>query len=126
MPADFFVVYHAETGAAMSDVRLGRREFVSQAATSAALGLVVISESARPVASENVMSNAADCESQNVAPAAAPIPSINALSDLQRSVTAVIASKRIGTPIFVRFTLLGPDQQDAMVMRLAQLVTVAQ
>lgn len=110
----------------MSDVRLGRREFVSQAAVGTAIGLVVFSEPGPSLAAENDMSNVADCESQSTAPNVAPATSMNALSDLHRSVSAVIASKRIGSPVFVRYTLLGTEQLDAMVMRLAQLVVVAQ
>jgi hypothetical protein len=42
------------------------------------------------------------------------------LADLHRSVQTAIASKRVGRPVFVRYTLQGLDQPDAVVPKLAR------
>jgi hypothetical protein len=48
------------------------------------------------------------------------------LADLQRTVQATLASKRLGRPVFVRFTWQGQDAADAVVARLARAVGVVQ
>src|SRR5687767_5837371 len=42
-------------------------------------------------------------------------------ADLHRTVLAAVASKRLGTPVFVRCTLQGPDKPDALIAKLARL-----
>jgi hypothetical protein len=46
------------------------------------------------------------------------------LADLHRTVRTTLAGKRVGRPVFVRYTLHGPEQGDALVSRLAQLTAV--
>jgi hypothetical protein len=41
------------------------------------------------------------------------------LADLHRSVQTAIASKRVGRPVFVRYTFQGLEQPDAVVPKLA-------
>ena|SRR5690348_12761715 len=43
------------------------------------------------------------------------------LADLHRAVQAALASKRLGKPVFVRYTLHGPVRAEAVVARLTQL-----
>src|SRR4051812_5783699 len=42
-------------------------------------------------------------------------------TDLNRAVQATLASKRLGTPVFVRYALQSEDRADAIVPRLAQM-----
>lgn len=42
------------------------------------------------------------------------------------SVQSVLTSKRVGTPVFVRLLLQGPDTGDALLTKLARLGSVAQ
>ena len=46
------------------------------------------------------------------------------LADLHRAVQTTLAGKRLGRPVFVRYTLHGPEKAEAVVPRLAQLVVV--
>jgi hypothetical protein len=46
------------------------------------------------------------------------------LADLHRAVQAALASKRLGTPVFVRYTLHGPDRAEAVIPRLTQVAGV--
>ena len=43
------------------------------------------------------------------------------LADLHRAVQATIASKRLGRPVFVRYTLQGQDKADSIAARLTQI-----
>lgn len=47
-------------------------------------------------------------------------------ADVQRTVQAAIASKRLGKPVFVRLTWQGLDKPEAMVARLARSVAIVQ
>jgi predicted dehydrogenase len=47
-----------------------------------------------------------------------------ALADLHRAVRTTLAGKRLGRPVFVRYTLQGPEQPPAVAPRLAQLTAV--
>lgn len=42
-------------------------------------------------------------------------------ADLHRAVQSTIASKRLGRPVFVRYTLQGQDKPETIVPRLAQV-----
>jgi hypothetical protein len=46
------------------------------------------------------------------------------LADLHRTVRTTLAGKRLGRPVFVRYTLHGPEPASAVVPRLAQLTAV--
>jgi hypothetical protein len=46
------------------------------------------------------------------------------LTYLHRAVQSTLASKRLGTPVFVRYSLHSQDKADAAVQRLAQLAAV--
>src|SRR5262245_20826336 len=50
-----------------------------------------------------------------------PVPS---LSDLHRAIESVLASKRLGRPVFVRYLLQGLDKPEAIVPRLTQTAAV--
>ena len=47
------------------------------------------------------------------------------LTDLHRAVQSTLASKRLGTPVFVRYSVQSQDKAEAAVQRLAQLAAVA-
>jgi hypothetical protein len=44
------------------------------------------------------------------------------LAELHRAVEATLASKRLGTPVFIRYLLQTPDETGAVLPRLAQVV----
>jgi hypothetical protein len=46
------------------------------------------------------------------------------LADLHRTVTATLTSKRLGTPVFVRYLFRGTEDANTVVPRLAQLTAV--
>ncbi len=46
------------------------------------------------------------------------------LADLHRAVQTSLASKRLGTPVFVRYSLFSQDKAAAAVSRLAQIAAV--
>jgi hypothetical protein len=46
------------------------------------------------------------------------------LTDLHRAVQSTLASKRLGTPVFVRYSVQSQDKADAAIQRLAQLTAV--
>jgi hypothetical protein len=46
------------------------------------------------------------------------------LADLHRAVQATLAGQRLGTPVFVRYLLQGPDAPEAIPPRLAGLTAV--
>jgi hypothetical protein len=46
------------------------------------------------------------------------------LADLHRSVQTTLASKRLGTPVFVRYLYTGQEKTSAVLPRLAQIVDV--
>jgi len=72
------------------------------------------------------MSNAEANAGVSIGECAAPtIGPLTSLADLHRGVASVIASKRIGTPVFVRYTWQGAETGDAIVGRLAQIVASA-
>lgn len=48
------------------------------------------------------------------------------LANLHRSVQSTIASKRLGTPVFVRYQLYSQDRGPAVTARLARLVGIVQ
>ena len=47
-------------------------------------------------------------------------------ADFQRSVQATLASKRLGTPVFVRCTFQGPAKADTILPTLTRLASAAQ
>lgn len=47
-----------------------------------------------------------------------------ALAELHQAVAATLTSKRLGTPVFVRYTLQGADEPKAALTRLAQTMAV--
>lgn len=47
------------------------------------------------------------------------------LADLHRAVQNVLAGKRLGKPVFVRYTLQGSDKAEAVVARLARMTAAA-
>jgi hypothetical protein len=49
---------------------------------------------------------------------------MSALADVHRAVRVVLDGKRLGMPVFVRYTLQGPEQPAAVAPRLAQLTAV--
>jgi hypothetical protein len=55
------------------------------------------------------------------APEAVDLPGTD-LDDLARAVQGVLAGKRVGKPVFVRFTLHGPGKAEDIVPRLAGMV----
>jgi hypothetical protein len=81
-----------------------RREFMAQATAAFALAGV-------PTEGE-----------ATEAPAA---PLVTGLEDVERAVTGAIASKRLGQPVFVRYTLHGPARGDELLDQLARLTQTA-
>ena len=51
----------------------------------------------------------------------APLPAAS-LDDLDRAVRVVLSARRIGQPVFVRFTLHGPARSTTIIPRLARMV----
>jgi hypothetical protein len=49
---------------------------------------------------------------------------MTSLADLHRAVQSTLSSKRLGRPVFVRYTLQGLDKPETIVPRLAQLTAV--
>ncbi|GIW81110.1 MAG: hypothetical protein KatS3mg105_2917 [Gemmatales bacterium] len=86
---------------------IGRREFISQAAASSALGWSGLAHGNDPG------------KSDDLDPSQLPATNMESFCDAIRK---VVNSKRIGEPVFVRCTLLGRDKKDLMIARLAQIV----
>jgi hypothetical protein len=84
---------------------MARREFLTRATTTA----VVAAEFPAPAAAE------ADSEEP------ADLPATD-LEELERAVGAVVAGKRIGRPVFVRYTLPGAGKGRQRVARLARMM----
>ena len=109
----------------MSEQKIGRREFVELAAATtcgAAVLPEMLSEPTKASACMSAVESTTGVTNGNAAATAGPLTS---LADLHRSVAAVIGSKRIGTPVFVRYTCQGSETGDAIIERLAQIAASA-
>lgn len=100
----------------MSEDRIGRREFVELAAGSC--GIVVLSETI--VLPEFSMAPAEQIGTASSKSAAANSAPVGSLADVHRGVASVLASQRVGTPVFVRYTWHGSEQGNGVISRLAQ------
>jgi hypothetical protein len=49
---------------------------------------------------------------------------MSSLADLHRTIAATVTSKRLGTPVFVRYLFHGTEDANAVVPRLVQLTAV--
>lgn len=90
----------------MPRASLGRRAFLGKAAAGAGLAQLAAADTPDPSSSDD------------------PMPA-SSIDDLDRAMWAVLASKRLGTPVFVRLTVAGDDQDAAIVARVAGLLDLA-
>lgn len=110
----------------MSEEKIGRREFVELAAATTCGAAVFSGVLSDPTTASECM---ASVESKTGLPnggsSSASAGPLTSLADLHRGVAAVISSKRVGTPVFVRYTWHGSETGDVIIGRLAQIAASA-
>ena len=107
----------ARAGGTMPKQRIGRRQFLSQAAGTTA-GLTAMSHASPAPSPPSPLPQGERGEAEAALPG-------GSLDELSQAVRGTIASQRIGRPVFVRCTAQGPEQGNALIGRLARLAELA-